>query len=343
MRKTLPDAPMKTVDHLEKGAKLILERKEERLEIQSLILPIVVPPEVMGHLSTSIKYRELLTATKYDDANDGDGDNGDDGHRYMIKVLRYCRSVLKFSRQVARVALRDVTTTKSKTATENDESDWIRGRFHALLVDDDEEEEGDNLKDVEDNIRQRLFPNFTSPKAPSEQHKDMDIEQVLINGDDRFQAIALLRTMDDLMGAVDQHYGLLKQTLRGQQENENSSSSIIQLLMECAVVANLVAINNTRVAENTLYANQPHMSSCYDVIALVCLTHVVSKLEKKLTANKQRDPHMALQFVATIAECAFQYRGDTLIAAKVKRFVKKLGLPLATLEQEAKKIKIMTS
>jgi hypothetical protein len=63
-------------------------------------------------------------------------------------------------------------------------------------LEDDDEEDGE--EDMEE-IRQHKFPNFKAPETPAD---DIHIEQVLINGDARFQAIALLKTMDDLMEAV---------------------------------------------------------------------------------------------------------------------------------------------
>jgi hypothetical protein len=196
----------------------------------------------------------------------------------MVDVLRYCRSILRFGRQVAKVAISDSKPTRSGDKKDEKENtldvDVLGGRFNAFLLEDDDEE--DDEDDIE-TIRQRRFPNFKAPEAPAE---EIDIEQVLINGDDRFQAIALLQTMDDLMGAVENHYGMLKRFLRGHDLHQ--AKSPVQLVMECAVVANM-AVQSVHTAENALMTNHPHLSSFYHVLALVFMTTYVADVKKMIT------------------------------------------------------------
>ena len=331
MKQALPKSKMTSVNDLRKGADTVLE-----LNIASLDddppNPIIAPRAIMDDLSMSIKYRELFTETKYIDTG------GDNGHRYMVDVLKYCRSVLRFGRHVGRVAVADFKETSTK---KEKDIDGVGGRFGALILDDDDGDdvnlEEEDVEVVLDNIRKRSFPTFTPPVGPKE---DIDIEKVLINGDDRFQAVALLRTMDDLMGSVDDHYGLLKNFLRGKVRHEGSA---VQLVMECAAAGNM-AIESIVVAENALASSHPHLSSFYHVMALVFLPTLIAEIEKMVKPEKlAEDHHMALHFVAEVVECAFHIRGEEKIPSRVKRFVKKSGIRLADAEAAARKVHLATS
>jgi hypothetical protein len=325
---------MKSVNDLKKGADTILELSVASLETEDpLQIPIVAPTEVLHDLSRSIQYRTMFSESKF-----GTATGGDQGHQYMIDVLRYCRSILRFSRHVAKVAIAE--DLKKNPFKEPRDVDGIGGRFNALMLDeeDEEEEEKEDLVALEQNIRWRKFPNFQAPKAPAQ---EIDIEQGLINGDDRFQAVALLRTMDDLMSVVDGHYGLLKSYLRDPQRRSDGGS--VQLLMECAVAANM-AVESVHAAEHALATHHPHMSSFYHVLALVFLPSYVADIEALMSTSKigQGDSHMVLQFVAEIVECSFHNRGDQRIPAKVNAFVKKSGLQFAVVQEEARKISMIT-
>jgi len=100
MRSALPKSRMRSVNDLRRGADEIMDHnirtmveQKERPQQQEGTPPnpIVAPADIMEELSTCIMYRQKFTDTKF-------GDSGDFGHRYMIDTLRYCRSVLKFSR-----------------------------------------------------------------------------------------------------------------------------------------------------------------------------------------------------------------------------------------------------
>jgi hypothetical protein len=115
--------------------------------------------------------------------------------------------------------------------------------------------------------------------------------------------------------------------------------------MECTVVANL-ATQSVQVAENELQVNFPHLTSFYHVVAVVFLFDLVADLERQMPAAKKKhhddddddDPHFALQFVASIVECAFHSRGQDRLAAIVRKFTRKLGLAQTVVETEARKI-----
>lgn len=331
MKETLPQTPMKAVNDLPKGVHHIFKHNCDILDSHSSDneskMPIFVPKYVLKQLSTGIQYRELLTQTRY-------GHTGaDEGHAYMVRVLRHCRDVLQSCRQVAKTVLSESRVVLEESGRT---IDAIGGRFNALILDDEEEDEDqEDLQAMED-IRERKLPSFDPPQEIDEK---IDIED-LINGDDRFQAMALLHTMDDLMGAVHEHYAMLKRFLRDQ---EFTGGNPIQLSMECAAVANL-ATESIMVAENALTANHPHLESFYHVLALVFMPEIISNIEKLLPQPKREDGNLALGFVAVLVECCFHNKqGPNEIANKVKRFAKKSGIAVAALEEEARKVHTLTA
>ena len=217
----------------------------------------------------------------------------------------------------------------------------IGGRFHALVVNDDDDDENDKeideLRQTRANIRERSFPSFTPPTSPNH---EIEIQTVLIKGDDRFQAIALLQTMEDLMGPVESHYGLIKRYLRAQDLHDGNS---VQLLMECAVAANM-ATESVRSAENALMINHLHLASFYHILALIYLPNFIADIKRKIDPSRlEQDPHMVLHFVAGIVDCCFHNRGeDKLLPGKVKNFVKKSGLSPMVVEMDKKHMFMLT-
>ncbi len=217
----------------------------------------------------------------------------------------------------------------------------IGGRFHALVVNDDDDDENDKeideLRQTRANIRERSFPSFTPPTSPDH---EIEIQTVLIKGDDRFQAIALLQTMEDLMGPVESHYGLIKRYLRAQDLHDGNS---VQLLMECAVAANM-ATESVRSAENALMINHLHLASFYHILALIYLPNFIADIKRKIDPSRlEQDPHMVLHFVAGIVDCCFHNRGeDKLLPGKVKNFVKKSGLSPMVVEMDKKHMFMLT-
>ena len=339
MKQALPGKRVDRVSDLNEGADDILQNNIDLFQAENtdphkdLIVPT---PRVLEELATSIRYRKIFTSGRYQDG-------GDEGHRFMLETLEHCHTVLKFSRKVARVALSQFKNknAQGKEQDEAKEQEEIGGRFNALLLEDDESDDGsaEGSLDEEQKIREGVFPTFQAPQ----QVQELDIEEDLIKGKDRFQAIALLCTMDDLMGAVDQHYGQLKRYMRG-QECHTSKNGCVQLMMECAMVVN-EATESVQEAETALTASHPHLSSFYHVLALVFLPHYMAELQKDMKDKSKldREPHMVIRFVADIVECSFHNRGNERIAPLVKRFVKKSGLALATVKNVAQKVHVQTA
>lgn len=334
MRETLPSVKMTGVNDLGKGVEVILKHHVDCLDKVSLPDPSFVPTkEILHELQTSIEIREKFT--NYFHGKLG----GDGGHKHMLIVLKYCRSVLRFGKHIARISLKIFREENPTVKVQGDHDvNSIGGRFNALLLEEEEEEdeEEDEANISEDDIRNMRLPTFTKPKLPEE---EIDIETDLINGDDRFQAMALLFTMDHLMDAIEQHYGVLKRVLRKQDLHQGS---IVQLIMECAVVVNM-STESIVAAEATLALDHPHLSSFFHVLALIFLTNDVAELKAMIPKSKlDEDPHMALHFVAQVVESCFHNRGHERLLPKVKLFVKKSGLRLSVVENQARTIQMQT-
>ena len=286
-------------------------------------VPVVISHEVMANLCECIDLREQVS-TMY-------RESPDEGHAYMIDTLKYCRRILGFSRNVVRAAVAD-------SASAVDAKDEIGGRFNALLeVDEDEQEEVES--DME-SIRSEAYVYTAIAKAPSEPEYEYTIDD-LINGDDRYQACSFMRTMNDLMYLVEQHYGLLKQVLRG--ESKHDTLSPVQLMLECAVVVNM-ATETVCTAETTLAVDHPHLSSFYAVLALVFLYPFIADIEKEIGPSVRNNrPTIAKRFAGEILECCFRNKGDPVkVNSIVKKFAKNAAIPLSTVEWFAKEIHLAT-
>jgi hypothetical protein len=282
-------------------------------------LPIVIPREVMHNLSECIELRERVSMA-YGQA--------DEGHHFMIDTLKYCRRILGFSRNVVRVAVNDSPLAGTSE---------IGGRFNALLeVEEDEQEEAQS--DMETiRSQEELVTDIEAPPKPKYEYT---IEE-LINGDDRFEACSFIATMNELMFVVEEHYGVMKQIMRG--EGPHDTSSFVQLMMECSVVANM-AMEAVSSMEATLAADHPHLSSFYAVLALVFLYPIIADIEKGMGPDvKRQHPTLAKRFAGDIVECSFRNKGDPVkLDSVIKRFVKDSSIQKSVAQKFADEIKFTT-
>jgi hypothetical protein len=267
-QKACPKSKMTAVNDYRKGVDLIanhnmsvyLNKNDEKVENL-----IVTPPEIMASLASSIRLREKVTASLF-----GSKSGGDLGHQYIIDVLHYCRSTLRFGNRIAAIYQESMG---EKVA------DAIGGRFSALTLDDDDEEEELEWDDIDQAIREGNLPKYTGVEVEEE----MDISEILLKGDDRLQAMFLLYTMNDSMAAVHMHYKHFKSYLRGNSKFQGSSC--MHLLMKCAVVAN-AATESVHQAENELGINHPHLASFYHVLVLVLLEKKVNPVMSDLNPGR---------------------------------------------------------
>lgn len=336
MRRAVPEKPVESVSGLSRAADHILEHNTKVLmENLPETEVIAAPSSVLRALRTSIRNRKMFTQKFVG--------GGDAGHRYIVELLEYCHGILKFSRQVAHVLSPDHNAVdKEELGDEADENiNAIGGRF-APLIETDEDDE-DDTQVTDDDLRRLKIPSFQPPPDPPANVSVEDLVENLLHGDDRFQAVCLLQTMDSFMSMVDAHYGLLKNHLRG-QDTSTANDNTVKVIMECAAVANL-ATETVRVIENSLAVQHPHLSSFYHVIALVFMPEPIASLHNQINPTKLvADPHMALSFVASLIESAFHNKGEgDKIEGKIKRFVRKSGVPYNSIEEVAKGVHMITT
>jgi hypothetical protein len=320
-----PNLKMTSVNDYRNGVQRILDHNRS-VYLKEEKDPIVTPPEIMSSLSSSVRLREKVTAKHF-----GSKDGGDLGHRYIIDVLKYCRSALQFANRMADAL---------NNTTENDENipQTIGGQFGALTLDDRDDDEEVNWEDMDRDVKEGNLPKYSGIEV----EETTDIHEALLKGDDRFQAAVFLHTMDELMGTIQQHYGLLKSYMRGDRAT-HPSSSCMQLLMECTVVAN-VAIDSVNRAENELAVEHPHLSSFYHVLAAVFMTEFIAEINKLIDKSRLRKhPHMSLQFLAEVIECPFHNQnGHERMPSIISRFVKRSGLEPRVAEEYARFIHGLT-
>jgi hypothetical protein len=353
MKEVLPNHRMDAVSDLAKGAHEIYHRTIVSVQHQLAVngndninnIITVVPEYIIDELSRSIRYRQLVTDNRFDATSDK-------GHKYSIKVLKYFRMFLKRGRLVV---AKFEKMKKRKEMEEDNITDVriVRGFFAKTIREgDDKCDEDENRQDDDEEedapvdlngIRDGKFDlPFESPEEPD--GEEIDIE-TLINGDDRFQACALLNTMDDYMGIIHQHYGLLKSHLRGQQvlgKTDEDNDGILKLLMECTAVANM-AIESIQSAENLLQIDHPHIPSFYHVLTIVFMPNFVMDVEKILQDNNCNGKfesetlrrHAVIDFVAKIVESSFHNHPNNSndvnvnfcarVTGIVKSFTRKFG------------------
>ncbi|GAX29226.1 hypothetical protein FisN_28Lu081 [Fistulifera solaris] len=185
--KACPALRMTAVDDYRRGVgfivehnmKLYLQNEEEAQNWR------VAPPDILASLVVSIRLREKVAAKLF-----GSKKGGDLGHQYIIDVLKYCQSSLCFANRIAAV---------HKASKEEDSGPEANcGRFRVLSIDVEDPQEEIDWVDMDRDIQQGNVPKYNGVKA----EKAIDIKEAILKGDDRFQAIALLETMEDLMEIV---------------------------------------------------------------------------------------------------------------------------------------------
>lgn len=150
------DAPVQAlVDAVDAIAKKAADTNKDTADA------IVVPRQLLADLMLAMCIRTRV-AEKF-------GAAGDVGHSYFISVLAYCWAVL---RPLA------ASKNQKQNSTNEDETDRAANRFEALSVDDDDIENDEVVNIVNEPWKRSIKP----PTAYS-------LQQDLIRGDDRFQAL----------------------------------------------------------------------------------------------------------------------------------------------------------
>jgi hypothetical protein len=325
LHRLLPESSrLETVQDLNRAANFILDAWKAGLEADDVAngenVTLHLPDTtLLVNLDTAIELRSKLAATYTD---------GDPGHQYMIDTLKYCRTALRLSRALARQLKERWSNKREVINTSDDNIAKIGGRFHALLDLADDEE----VEDAQE-FDERVQTGDYSPKVPRGPEKEYSVDDDLIKCDDRFQASALLWTMNDLMGAVDAHFMLLKEVLRGRSSHHTTTH--LHHLVECTVVTNLAMESVQRMfAELTL--DHPHVRSFYDVLAVVFWHGVPEEIDNLIPSSIWVEkPHLSKQFVGDIVEASFHNKGRDGIEGIVRKFASVTGANLQKVQKQA--------
>ena len=302
-----------------------------------------VPRSVLRDLDETIALREELSKGYERQAK------ADEGHRFMIDTLKHCRKKLgwvsriaKFQRTQNRRTVQDNVASPALDDGAGDVTS-LMGRFAPFLEEDDDDEGEEGIDDGM--IESGLLPQVERPKETEDQKK-LSIEEDLIKGTDRFRAWHFLMSLDSFMGSIDSHYTLLKNAMRGEGEIGaiHANDSRMKLLCECTVPVSL-GINCVRSMEEDLAADFEHLSSFYNVLAVVYLIEYIASIEAKVQRKIiGENPTLVKKFAGEILESVFHNAGAPKKLETIKsRFIKASKLTRDVVEQSAREIHLVCS
>lgn len=295
---------------------------------------IVIPGALMKNLEESIRLRENVSEQYVG--------NADEGHKYMLDMLKYCQSSLQQCRRLyhsmrrmkARPARVSPTSVKDEGARE---SETVKGRFEALNVhsdDDESEDEGKNEDDV-------------SVERPPKPDRVYSIETDLIEGTHRFQACWFLDTISHLFNEVNTSFESLKESMKAAHlENGGTftpeiNSLVLHLLLVTTAAVNR-AIEDVRYLEEALEVDCPQLRTFYHVLAIILYPNKILDIEKEMDpARLAANPHICLDFVAESIEIGFRTSFDPIFFNWEKRsdaFVKATGVSHGLAKSTAKTV-----
>lgn len=353
LRKLLPKhkSRLKSIDDFKRGADLILkqsaawadayENRDHNNRKQHLPknLPCLVDALVFTSLDTSIRLREEQARRHYG--------GGDSGHRYVISVLAYCREVLHYSNQITKLLLRHCSnaTTTAASSLSLSSSPRASSPRSCMSIDDvwdfepktnhppkECKSEHENQETTTPLRVPRPLP-LASPSSSASGRYDGNED--LIHANDRFQCIALLATMDRLMGVIRNRFDDVKRVCLErnihlddaekeiqEEENDQQQPKILYLLMEASIAANL-CIDCVKSTWAELTLEHAHIRSFYDLLAIVFVLPVLSSnnlSHTEITAyvatfcsSKQRRhqdaQHLVTHFIGDVIEACFAVDG----------------------------------
>mmetsp|Transcript_18106 Transcript_18106/g.27415 ORF Transcript_18106/g.27415 Transcript_18106/m.27415 type:complete len:936 (+) Transcript_18106:57-2864(+) len=234
--------------------------------------------ELINDLNVTISLREKVGATYAHDYNDG--------HHYIIEVLKHCREALR--------------TVYSCSATNNqDQKKRVSSQFQVLLhsFDDDEDEATVEDEQQEDaSIRRRDL-------KMAETKKEYSIEDDLIKGSLVFQASMFFLTAENLFSIVVDAYETLHKQLTSNDKPSNTES--ITYVMQAAAVVNNV-LKNVSYFEKTFLLESPQFHSIYHIFAVLIFQNEISEMEAILSPDYlAEDPSYCSKFVSQCIRFGF--------------------------------------
>ena len=324
------------------------ERQTKSNDNDGKTMSFVIPHEIILDLDVSIKLRSAFGISY--------GANSDKGHAYMLSTLEYCRKKLKQARSILKIKRKHAHFGVSRIADlqQNDEQKSSSNRYEYLTgsYDDNEDMENDDITITEDMVKKGTYPTLSPPEEPEEYYS---IEEDLIKGSDRFQAIAFMLSIEQHMKAVSIEYEEMKKARRFERENIHyfqyeakhnkdevqcyrSKFSDLQFLLKSTVVTNM-AIESVQSMEAALMVDRPHLSDLYSIIAVIFLPNYVAKIESMMKEREHQNDYLVKKFVGKIVGIVFHDGGSNLLDDAVKTFVQQSKLDYKKVYHEAEVIR----
>jgi hypothetical protein len=211
---------------------------------------------------------------------------GDPGHKYFLKALIYCWTILV---KLPKEAAQDYVTQPSSSNSRANQF----GVFH----EDIEDEELDDFMDAE------LFPS--SVPHPEPEPEPMTLED-LMNSDERHDAVLFLMSLDEIMGSIVQQYQAVRKNHLGNVVQGIPQSNIVEMLIEASVATNM-GIQQVQRLEAELRLEYPHLTTPYRLLSTIVLPDITKEVTSILRKHApikvlERD---VIVFLGDCLECTF--------------------------------------
>ena len=297
---------------------------------------IVAPVELLDNLNECIELRHQVSKSYQQEA--------DEGHRYIIDCLKYCRKLLRMSQRGVILRQQQEENKTNKDQGGDEEEAVLGGRYSTLLQDSDEEEEQDEATTPSEYFRKK-------PQAPPAPTKELLLDE-LINGDDRFHAMAFLSQVADLMNllvtvassAKTQFDELFKyQDIILNNNNVKGRHPAYEWfehrphlnLMNFTLVCNMI-LERVQILEAELMTEHPHLDTFYKILGLLFLQPQSIELQRDIPASVlRRHPHIVKDFVGEVVAMEFGHGGNTrqAHAELVRVYAKKFQMDRTMLQE----------
>lgn len=219
---------------------------------------------LLEYLEETIQLREKVGATYAEDFNDG--------HHYIIQILKYCHQTLRtFRSQLNKDDIFNgnatLVTDKKNSINAADIDQQQHNQFHELSYcsssdDEDDVENDQNASEVVPNVE----PLSTS--------KEYSINDDLIEGSVVFQIHLLFLNAENLFTVIDDAFGNLKQQLDSKPSNHQA---VVYLLQASAAVS--LALKDMKYLEESLMIEFEDAFSIYHIFAVLIFQQQIYEME----------------------------------------------------------------
>jgi hypothetical protein len=285
-----------SVSDLAKAADCILcqsmeKEKESKANKKSISVQQLIP--LLNDLEESIHLREAVAAQYVT--------NSDDGHNYMIQVLKYCQQILVKSRQnLSQKRQKNKTGTKKCFAQppQQNASESTKAVVPSLIhrFGDLEMDDSDSDDDTDD--------------FPPEPARDYSIEEDLIKGSWSFQANLFFLSAESLFETVAQAYENLNMEMNKFKSSKQSFHHVnhqtVVLLLQTTAKVNLAIEHMKSLEQSFILEHKKPFASIFHVFAVLIFPDQIGQMEKLLEQNfEQQNRYVCVDLVSLAVRCGF--------------------------------------